>query len=99
MIMNKPPNFSKDTAGYSTRLFPNDRAVRRAFRILGYAVSASHLKVSKRVVVQFQKDYDKCSHKFSKWGEIEINGQLNKETLNAIEIALRWTKKQAIPAG
>jgi len=96
---NKPPNLSQSKAGYNTQMFPNNRAVCRAFRILGYTVSSSRSKISKRIVVQFQKDYNKCSCKFNKWGHIEINGQLNKETLNAVEIALRWTKKQAKKEG
>jgi len=91
--MPAPPNLSKDAKGFNTSMFKSDRAVRRGFRLLGYGVSNRFHKVPGDTVRQFQRDYNKCADRFGRWGKVKVTGKLNKDTLNALEHAIRWSKK------
>lgn len=92
--MPAPPNLSKDVKGWNSSMFKSDRAVRRAFRILGYSVSNRFHKVPSDTVRQFQHDYNKCAERFGHWGKVKTTAKLNKDTLNALEHAIRWSKKR-----
>jgi hypothetical protein len=92
--MASPPNISKHPKGYNKKMFRSDRAVRKGFMILGYGVNTTRHKVTRDTVREFQRDYNKCSDKFGQWGKVEITGELNKDTLNALEHAVRWSKKR-----
>ncbi len=90
----RPQNISGRAKGYNDEMFVSDRAIRSAFRLLGYGVNMSEHKVARGTVTKFQKDYNKCSKKFKKWGKVDVNGRLDKDTLNALEMALRWAKRR-----
>lgn len=93
---HNPPNISKDKKGYNRKLFPTARAVRRALRRLGYKVMLTNTAAPAMVVRQFQRHYNHCSIKrFPKWGSLKVDGVAGKHTLNAIEIALTWSRKSA----
>lgn len=92
--MATPPNFSKDPKGYNRKMFRSERAVRRGFMMIGYAVNTSAHKVPEGTVLQFQKDYNRCSDRFGQWGKVDESGRLDKPTLNALEHAIRWSKKR-----
>lgn len=62
--------------------------------MLGYAINTSFHRVPKGTVRQFQRDYNKCSDRFGQWGKVEITGRIDKDTLNALEHAIRWSKKR-----
>jgi hypothetical protein len=83
-------------------MFKSDRAVRRGFRILGYGVSNRDHKVPSKTVHRFQLNYNKCADRFGHWGKLNVTGKLSKETLNALEHAIRWSKKlentQGVPS-
>ena len=100
--MAAPPNLSKDAKGFNSQMFKSDRAVRRGFRILGYGVNPRDHKVPANTVRQFQRDYNKCAERFGHWGKVKVTGKLNRDTLNALEHAIRWSKKrendQGIPS-
>lgn len=89
----RPPNLSKDNAGYNTSMFKTDRSVKNAFRRIGYGVSPA-IKVPSSTITQFQHDYNKCGDKFGRWGKIDVTSKLDKHTLNALEIAVRWSVKR-----
>lgn len=91
--MKSPPNISNRPEGYNKRMFPDDRSIRKGFMSLGYGISYDRHEVSPDVTLQFQRDYNKCSRKLSRWGAIEADGKLGKDTMNALEIAIRWAKK------
>jgi hypothetical protein len=57
-------------------------------------VSMCEHKVDRKTVVKFQGSYNRCAKKFGKWGEVDVNGRLDNDTLNALEMALRWTKRR-----
>lgn len=97
--MLRPPNASGNTSGYNSDLFKTDRGVRRAFMMLGYPVKKSSHKVEKKIVGQFQSDYNRCSDRFGQWGKVDDDSRLNKHTLNALEQALRWAKAQESETG
>jgi len=97
--MDQPPNYTGDPNGYNRRMFRSDRAVRRGFMMLGYAVNTCMHQVPKSTVRQFQRDYNKCSRRFGQWGQVELNGALDKPTLNALEVAIRWSKKRETREG
>ncbi len=92
--MARPPNLSGDARGFNSQMFKSDRAVRRGFRMLGYAVNPRDHKVPKSTVQQFQRDYNKCAERFGRWGKVEVSGRIGKTTLNALEHAVRWSKKR-----
>ncbi len=92
--MAKPPNLSGDAKGYNSQMFKSSRAVRRGFKLLGYGVNPSDHKVPGSTVRQFQHDYNRCSERFGRWGQVRVTGKLNRETLNGLEHAVRWSKKR-----
>lgn len=92
--MSSPPNISGNAAGYNKGMFKSNRAIRRAFKLLGYPIDMCEHNVDRGNVRHFQKDFNRCSKKAGKWGQIEATGKLDKDTLNALEIALRWAKKR-----
>ncbi len=92
--MASPPNISNGPKGYNQKMFSGDRAVRKNFMILGYGVNTTRHKVHKEVVREFQRDYNKCAEKFGQWGKVELTGALDIPTLNALEHAIRWSKKR-----
>ncbi len=92
--MANPPNYTGDPKGFNTRMFKSDRAVRRAFMILGYGINRCVHKVPRETVEQFQKDFNVCGQRFSQWGSVTVNGALDKPTLNALEHAVRWSKRR-----
>lgn len=100
--MAAPKNLSRDTKGFNSRMFKSERAVRRGFMMLGYGVNTCEHKVPSNTVRQFQRDYNKCANRFGHWGQVKITGKLNRDTLNALEHAIRWSKKrendQGIPS-
>lgn len=92
--MTAPPNLSKDVKGFNSSMFKSDRAVRRGFRVLGYAVNPRDHKVPANTVRQFQRDFNRCGERFGRWGQVKVTGKLNRNTLNALEHAIRWSKKR-----
>lgn len=92
--MPTPPNLSNDSAGFNSRMFRSDRAIRRGFRVLGYGINPKDHKVPSGTIKQFQRDYNHCAEKFGRWGRVDIHGKIDKPTLNALEIAIRWAKKK-----
>lgn len=92
--MAKPPNISGDINGFNTQMFKSKRAVRRGFLMLGYGINPRDADIPANVVRQFQRDYNKCSERFGRWGKVDINGKLDKPTLNGLEHAIRWAKKR-----
>ena len=90
----KPPNISKNAAGYNTKMFKSDRAVKNAFKRIGYGISNRNIKAPASTVKQFQKDYNKCADRFGHWGQIDVTAKLDKPTLNGLEIAVRWSVKR-----
>lgn len=92
--MAAPPNFTKDPDGYNRQMFRSERAVRRGFMMIGYPVNTGDHRVPKGTVLQFQRDYNKCSERFGQWGKVVENSSLDIPTLNALEHAIRWSKKR-----
>ena len=92
--MATPPNFTNNEAGYNRQMFRSDRAIRRGFMRIGYPVNTGLHKVPKSTVTQFQRDYNKCSDRFGQWGKVKENGALDIPTLNALEHAIRWSKRR-----
>jgi len=98
--MQHPPNVSGDQKGYNTKIFPNFRAVRKAFRRLGYETDMANASVPSSIVRQFQRGYNHCSIKgHPAWGILRIDGKIDGKdgahTLNALEIALGYALKNA----
>lgn len=75
-------------------MFKSRRAVRRGFKILGYAINPHDHEVPSQTIRQFQRDYNKCSDRFNQWGNVEVGGSLDIDTLNALEHAVRWSRKR-----
>lgn len=92
--MASPPNFTKNKAGFNKVMFRSERAIRRGFMMIGYAVNTGAHKVPEKTVLQFQKDFNKCSDRFGQWGKVAESGRLDIPTLNALEHAIRWSKKR-----
>lgn len=90
-----PSNISGDIKGFNSRLFKSDRAIRRAFIVLGYSVDPNMLRVPESAIRRFQTDYNVASSRLSSIGSLHISGKINKETLNALEFAIRWSKKRS----
>lgn len=90
----KPPNVTKNPSGYNTKMFSSNHAVKNAFRRIGYGVSRRDVKVPRATIIQFQRDYNKCADRFGHWGQIDETGKLDRETLNGLEIAVRWSVKR-----
>jgi len=93
--MMKPLNTTRDPKGFNSKIFKDDRSIRRAFIILGYSVNHSSLKVPKSSVLKFQKDYNIASQKNSSMGALKADGVIGKDTLNALEVAIRISKKNS----
>lgn len=96
--MANPPNISGDPNGFNAAMFKTQRSVARAIRMLGYAVRPDH-KTPEETVKKFQHDYNHCSKRFGEWGEVAVNGRIDTATLNALEHAVRWSKKRENRSG
>jgi len=94
MPASPPPNFSKNPQGYNTDLFKGQRDVRRAFMMLGYGVNKTLHRIPTKTVKSFQRDYNRCGQRFGHWGAVEVTGDFDSNTLNALEHAVRWSKKR-----
>jgi hypothetical protein len=92
--MASPPNYTNDSAGYNSRMFKSERAIRRAFMMLGYGINKALHRVPKATIKRFQRDYNKCGRRFGQWGSVEVSGLIDEDTLNALEVAVRWSKKR-----
>jgi len=97
--MANPPNLSGDAKGFDSKMFSTERAVRRGFQLIGYGVNLRKNKVPSDTVEQFQRDYNRCSDRFGKWGKVQITGKLDRISLNALEHAIRWSKKRENKCG
>ena len=96
--MSAPPNLSEDPKGFNSTMFGTKRSISRALRMLGYPIRPDH-EAPESTVITFQREYNRCSRRFGKWGEVEVHGRVDTETLNALEHALRWAKHRENQTG
>lgn len=92
--MAQPPNLSGDAKGFNSKMFKSQRGVRRALKALGYGVNHCLRTIPTSTIRQFQTDYNKCAEKFGRWGKVDRTGKIDRQTLNALEHAIRWCKKR-----
>ena len=71
--------------------------------MLGYPVDPKVHEPDAKTVKKFQRDYNRCDMNFDSWGDIAITGKIDIPTLNALEHAIRWSKKRendtGVPSG
>lgn len=65
------------------------RRIRRAFLALGYSVSNASYDIPENSVKDFQSDYNNCADNLKGWDKIAVNGKLDKETLIALDSAVK----------
>lgn len=80
-------------------MFKTNRSVRRGLRMLGYPVDPKVTEPDAKTVEKFQQDYNRCDMHFESWGDIAITGKIDVPTLNALEHAIRWSKKREDDTG
>jgi len=95
-VGQNPPNLSKDVAGYNRKIFSKSRDIRRALFRLGYPIKVSDAPMRKPcpALRMFQRDYNNCNHRYEQWGKLKEDGMTGPQTLKALEIAYKWSKKR-----
>ena len=96
---NPPPNVSGDSAGYSTTLYPGPLPVRVGLISIGYDVGLNDQPVGSEDVsnphaAAFQAHYNQASSTgfHGAQGELEMDGWMGPNSLNALEIILQYNK-------
>lgn len=68
--------------------------------MLGYPVNLKTHKVTSNLIKRFQKDFNRFSKAHdNRWGRTRPDGHLDVETLKALEVAVRWSKKRSNESG
>ena len=71
------------------------RKIKKSLIALGYKVDIAKPKIHNDHILRFQKDYNNCSNKLVNIVKIKESGELNKETIKAIGIAINFSYKIA----
>jgi hypothetical protein len=95
---SRPPNVSRDPAGYNTEMYPDPKSVRRGLDFLGYDMPIVNVPPPDDAVGAFQEDWNEAvaSGFAGATGKLSVDRVPGKYTLRALEIATSGTDGASI---